>query len=210
MLYLGKICEVKEGLGVVRVDYLGTITPFIPYLAVANSFKTHFIPPRVGEAVILCDFGGAKVAIPSIFNHDFKEPNGASSTKEIITYEDGTTLSYDTSTSTLEITSPKIININVQNDINITCKNANLTASNTTITSPIVLIKGNTTIQGAINTSGSGGGAGTFSINGNLEIKGNLNTTGSINTGGSITTAGSISDSRGDLTNHTNNGYARD
>ncbi|QCD44454.1 phage baseplate assembly protein V [Campylobacter mucosalis] len=204
MLYLGKICEVKEGLSVVRVDYLGTITPFIPYLAIANKFKRHFIPPRVGEAVILCDFGGAKVAMPSIFNHDYKEPSGASSTKEIISYEDGTILSYDTSTSTLEILSPKIININVQNDINITCENANLTATNTTITSPSVLIKGNTTIQGAINTAGAGGSTGTFSINGNLDIKGNLNTTGS------ITTAGSITDSRGDLTNHTNNGYARD
>ncbi|MGH1601707.1 phage baseplate assembly protein V [Campylobacter majalis] len=190
MLYLGKICEAKNNLSVVRVDYLGTITPFIPYLAIANSFKTHFIPPRVGEAVILCDFGGAKVAIGGIFNHDYKEPNEASNTKEIIKYEDGTILSYDTSTSTLEIINAKTLNINIQNDINITCKSANLKATNTTIKSPNVLIQGNTTIQGAINTAGSGGDAGVFSINGDLNINGNLKV------------SGNIDDIRGDLTGH--------
>lgn len=191
MLYLGKICEVKSNLSIVRVDYLGTITPFIPYLAIANSFKTHFIPPRIGEAVILCDFGGAKVAIPSIFNHDYKEPNGASNTKEIIKYEDGTILSYDTSTSTLEIINAKTLNINIQNDINITCKSANLNATSTSIKSPSVSIQGNTTIQGAISTTGSGGDAGVFSINGDLSINGNLKV------------SGNIDDARGDLTGHS-------
>ena len=124
-LFLGKICEVKNEL--VRVDYLGTITPFIPYLQFANSYKRSFTPPRVDEQVMLVDFGGAKIAIGSFLNSDFSTPSGASTTKEVSQYEDGTIISYDTSSSTLEITNPKVINIVVQNDINVTCKNANLT-----------------------------------------------------------------------------------
>lgn len=187
-LFLGKIYEVKNEL--VRVDYLGTITPFIPYLQFANSYKRSFTPPRVEEQVMLVDFGGAKIAIGSFLNASFSTPNGASTTKEVSQYEDGTIISYDTSSSTLEITNPKVINIVVQNDINVTCKNANLTAQNTTIKSPNVQILGNTNIQGAITTSGDGGGSGEFSINGNLKIKGNL------------TTTGNITDARGDLTGH--------
>ena len=190
-LFLGKICEVKNEL--VRVDYLGTITPFIPYLQFANSYKRSFTPPRVEEQVMLVDFGGAKIAIGSFLNASFSTPSGASTTKEVSQYEDGTIISYDTSSSTLEITNPKVINIVVQNDINVTCKNANLTAQKTTIKSPIVQILGNTNIQGAITTSGSGGGSGEFSINGNLKIKGNL------------TTTGNITDARGDLTSHSHN-----
>ena len=190
-LFLGKICEVKNEL--VRVDYLGTITPFIPYLQFANSYKRSFTPPRVDEQVMLVDFGGAKIAIGSFLNASFSAPSGASTTKEVSQYEDGTIISYDTSSSTLEITNPKVINIVIQNDINVTCKNANLTAQNTTIKSPNVQILGNTNIQGAITTSGGGGESGEFSINGNLRIKGNL------------TTTGNITDARGDLTGHKHN-----
>lgn len=190
-LFLGKICEVKNEL--VRVDYLDTITPFIPYLQFANSYKRSFTPPRVEEQVMLVDFGGAKIAIGSFLNVSFSTPNGASTTKEVSQYEDGTIISYDSSSSTLEITNPKVINIVVQNDINVTCKNANLTAQKTTIKSPSVQILGNTNIQGAITTSGSDGGSGEFSINGNLKIKGNL------------TTTGNITDARGDLTSHSHN-----
>ena len=179
-LFLGKICEVKNEL--VRVDYLGTITPFIPYLQFANSYKRSFTPPRVGEQVMLVDFGGAKIAI----------------------------ISYDTSSSTLEITNPKVINIVVQNDINVTCKNANLTAQKTTIKSPSVQILGNTNIQGAITTSGDGGGSGEFSINGNLKITGDVKIGANLSAGGSARIGGSITDTKGDLTNHTNHGYTRD
>ena len=207
-LFLGKICEVKNEL--VRVDYLGTITPFIPYLQFANSYKRSFTPPRVGEQVMLVDFGGAKIAIGSFLNSDFSTPSGASTTKEISQYEDGTIISYDTSSSTLEITNPKVINIVVQNDINVTCKNANLTARKTTIKSPSVQILGNTNIQGAITTSGDGGGSGEFSINGNLKITGDVKIGANLSAGGSARIGGSITDTKGDLTNHTNHGYTRD
>jgi phage-related baseplate assembly protein len=206
MVFVGNICEVCDNKGLVKVNYQGTISKFIPYLAIANSFKRKFVPPRVNEQVLMFqgENGNAKFALGAIFSQRCKEPSGACTTKEISQYEDGTTISYDTSSSTLEITNPKVINIVVQNDINITCKNANLTAQKTTIKSPNVQILGNTNIQGAITTSGDSGGSGEFSINGNLKISGNMKVGSNLNVGGSIT------DARGNLTNHTNNGYTRD
>jgi baseplate assembly protein V, putative len=79
-----------------------------------------------------------------------------------------------------------------------------VTAQNTTVKSPQISLLGNTLIQGSINTAGSGGGSGSFEINGDVKI------TGSITTGGDASFGGNVSDGRGDLTNHTNNGLARD
>ncbi|MGP1484891.1 MAG: phage baseplate assembly protein V [Campylobacter sp.] len=190
-LFLGVICEVKQDESLVKVDYLGVKTKFVPYLQTANSFKRHFIPPRVGEQVILFDLGGMKVAIGSFFNQNFAKPQDANASKEITKYEDGTIISYDTASSTLEILNAKTLNLLIENEVNITCKNANLIAKNTTIKSPQVLIKGNTVIQGSISTTGEGGGSGSFEILGNVKIKGNL------------TTTGNITDTKGDLTSHS-------
>ncbi|ALV24557.1 phage baseplate assembly protein V [Campylobacter iguaniorum] len=193
MITLATICEVEESKSLVKVNYQGTISKFIPYLQKANSYKQSFTPPRVGEQVILyeCSNGNFKFCYGAICTKTNKEPNGSSHTKEITQYEDGTIISYDTSSSTLEVLNPKTLNLTVQNDINITCKSANITATDTTITSPSVIIKGNTTIQGSINTAGAGGGAGSITMNGTLNLSGDL------------VVGGNISDSRGDLTGHS-------
>ncbi len=206
MVFVGNICEVNTSKSLVKVNYQGTISKFIPYLAVANSFKRKFTPPRNGEQVLMFqgENGNAKFALGSIFSRNNKEPDGASATKEICEYEDGAIISYDTSNSTLEILAPKTINIVVSNDINVTCKNANLTTQNTVIKSPSVRILGDTTINGTISTAGGSGGSGEFAINGNLNVS------GSITAGGNASFGGSVIDGRGDLSNHTNNGSARD
>lgn len=128
MITLGVICEVKSDRSLVRVNYQGTITDFIPYLATANSFKKHFLPPRVGEQVLLLgtDKGNAKFALRGIFSHETKEPKGNSQNKEIHEYEDGTTISYDTKNSTLEIKSPKVINLVATTNISVTTPTLNL------------------------------------------------------------------------------------
>jgi len=195
MQAIGTICEINETKSLVRVNYLGTITKFIPYLQRANSFKRSFSPPRVGEQVFLTELseGGIKCAIGAIFFDTCKEPSGVSQTKEITEYEDGTTISYDSASSTLEILNAKAINILTSSEVNITTKNANISSQSTTIKSPSILLQGNTTIQGAISTTGAGGGSGTFEIKGNVKINGD------------IQLSGNITDARGDLTGHTHN-----
>ncbi|CUU72177.1 phage baseplate assembly protein V [Campylobacter hyointestinalis] len=193
MITLGTICEVEASKSLVKVNYQGTISKFIPYLQKANSYKQSFTPPRVGEQVVLyeCSNGSLKFCEGAICTKTDSEPSTSSPTKEITRYEDGTIVSYDTSNSTMEILNPKTLNLSVQNDVNITCKSANIIAEATTITSPSVMIKGNTTIEGTINTTGSGGGAGAITMNGTLNLSGDL------------VVGGNISDSRGDLTGHS-------
>ena len=83
-------------------------------------------------------------------------------------------------------------------------KNVAVTANDTVVKSPNIKLLGDTFIEGAINTAGDGGASGSFEINGNVKI------TGSITTGGNANFGGNVRDGRGDLTNHTNNGAARD
>lgn len=127
----------------------------------------------------------------------------ATDKKVHISFEDGIKMSYDSSSSCLEISSPKLINITCDN-ANVKAKNVMVEASDTTIKSPSIKLLGNTLIQGAINTAGVGGGSGSFEINGDVRI------TGSITAGGNANFGGSVSDARGSLTDHTNNGLARD
>lgn len=186
--------KTSEGKALAKVKIGDRQSDFYPVLGFANSFKRHFCPVRVGEQVLVFSpFGDASsgVIVGSIFFNGTNEPASSSDTKEISQYEDGTIISYDSSSSTLEILNPKTLNLAIQNDINITCKSANITATDTNITSPNVTIKGNTTIQGAINTAGSGGGAGSITMNGTLSLSGDL------------VVGGNISDSRGDLTGHS-------
>lgn len=142
MQFIGTICEVSENKSLVRVEYLGTKTKLIPYVQSANSFKRTFSPPRVGEQAIVHQLrdGGIKYAMGAIFNQACREPKGSSQTKEVTQYEDGTIISYDTSSSTLEILSPKLINLVADN----------------------IEIKANVTLSGNLNVNGSIHATGTI------------------------------------------------
>ena len=94
--------------------------------------------------------------------------------------------------------------VNVGQSAKIVAPTVDIESTTTTIKSTNINLLGQTLIQGGITTRGAGGGAGTFSIDGTLDITQNLST------GGNASIGGSISDSKGDLTNHSNEGYGRD
>lgn len=192
----GTVSETKSdaGYALARVKIDDRVTDFFPILSQSNTFKKHFIPIRVGEQVmVICPYGEANIGLVlrSVFNKNSKEPEGSSNEREVITYEDGTTIFYDTKL--------KELNIEAVGMINITCKEATIKADTVDITATTsntgdVSIKGSLSVTGKIvGESGiaiSGGSGATFD--------------------GNITTTGDISDSRGSLTNHTNHGYGRD
>lgn len=192
----GTVSETKSdaGYALARVKIDDRVTDFFPILSQSNTFKKHFIPIRVGEQVmVICPYGEANIGLVlrSVFNKNSKEPTGSNNEREVITYEDGTTIFYDTKL--------KELNIEAVGMINITCKEATIKADTVDITSTTsntgdVSIKGSLSVTGKIvGESGiakSGGVGATFD--------------------GNITTTGDISDSRGSLTNHTNHGYGRD
>lgn len=194
---IGIVSEVsgdraRVAIGSLVTDFLPVFQPF------ANSFATGFAPIRVGEQVLVLPVRGelnAGVILRGIYQVAHK---AAATDKKIhASFEDGVSFSYDTASSSLEISSPKQINITCEN-ANLSAKSVNVKADDTAVQSGNIKLLGNTLIQGSISTAGSDGGSGSFEINGNVTIT------------GSLKTSGDISDGRGSLSSHTNGGVARD
>ena len=203
MIEVGIISEVRADRAKVAIGSM--VTDFLPvFQAHANSYAVSFSPIRVGEQVLVLpvhDELNAGVVLRGLYQSSHK--TDATDKKVHISFEDGIKMSYDSSSSCLEISSPKLINITCDN-ANVKAKNVMVEANDTTIKSGDIKLLGNTLIEGSINTAGSGGGSGSFEINGDVRI------TGSITAGGNANFGGSVSDARGSLTDHTNNGLARD
>ena len=182
-----------------RVAVGSMVTDFLPVLqAFSNSFAVSFSPIRAGEQVLVLPVRGnlnSGVILRGLYQSAHKEES--TDKKVRVSFEDGVSMSYDTAASTLEIKSPK--------SINITCENANLNAKNVAVTANDTTVKsGSIKLLGAISTASNSGGSGSFEINGNVNIRGSIAASGNASFGGSVR------DGRGDLTNHTNNGAARD
>ena len=204
--YFIEVATISEVSGdKARVAVGSMVTDFLPVLqAFSNSFAVSFSPIRAGEQVLVLPVRGnlnSGVILRGLYQSAHKEES--TDKKVRVSFEDGVSMSYDTASSTLEIAAPKQINITCEN-ANLKAKNVNVTAQNTTVKSPQISLLGNTLIQGSINTAGSDGGSGSFEINGDVKIS------GSLTAGGNASFGGSVRDGRGDLTNHTNNGLARD
>ena len=203
MIEVGIISEVRNDRAKVAIGSM--VTDFLPvFQAHANSYAVSFSPIRVGEQVLVLpvhDELNSGVVLRGLYQSSYK--TDATDKKVHISFEDGIKMSYDSSSSCLEISSPKLINITCDN-ANVKAKNVMVEASDTTIKSPKIKLLGNTLIEGAINTAGVGGASGSFEINGDVRI------TGSITTGGNANFGGSVRDGRGNLSDHTNNGLARD
>ena len=203
MIEVGIISEVRADRAKVAIGSM--VTDFLPvFQAHTNSYAVSFSPIRVGEQVLVLpvhDELNSGVVLRGLYQSSHK--TDATDKKVHISFEDGIKMSYDSSSSCLEISSPKLINITCGN-ANVKAKNVMVEASDTTIKSGDIKLLGNTLIEGSINTAGSGGGSGSFEINADVRI------TGSITAGGNANFGGSVSDGRGNLSDHTNNGLARD
>ena len=203
MIEVGIISEVRADRAKVAIGSM--VTDFLPvFQAHANSYAVSFSPIRVGEQVLVLpvhDELNSGVVLRGLYQSSYK--TDATDKKVHISFEDGIKMSYDSSSSCLEISSPKLINITCDN-ANVKAKNVMVEANDTTIKSPKIKLLGNTLIEGAINTAGVGGASGSFEINGDVRI------TGSITAGGNAKFGGSVRDGRGNLSDHTNNGLARD
>lgn len=164
LIVIGTVTESKsaQGLSLARVKVLERVTDFLPVMQISNSFKTHATPIRPGEqVVVLHPFGegDSGVVLGSIFNKGQKEPSGYSATKEVTEYSDGTLISYDVASKTLEI--------NAVATVNIICKNANITAE--------TVHTGNVTIEGDLLVSGNVAAGKNLSVNENLSLNGTIN-----------------------------------
>ena len=126
--------KVADGKALARVKVMDRESDFLPVVSISNSFKKHFIPIRVGEqCVAISPFGDASggFILRSIFNKGCKEPSGANDTTEVIEYEDGTVISYDTAAKLLKIVCVGNIAIEAKN-ITIKAENTNFIGGSVT------------------------------------------------------------------------------
>ena len=200
LIQFGTITETKieagKMLAKVKVDDDRT-TDFFPVLSKNNSFTKKASPIRVGEQVVVLSPGGVGnvgVILGSIYNTSNKEPEGLGDKREVVTYEDGTTIFYDSES--------KILDINAVGLINIVCKDAKIKAATTYIESTS-LHKGDVTIDGKLIVKDLISGQNGITISGGAVFDCNISAK-------NIASSGTITDSKGDLTNHSNYGYQRD
>ncbi|MDR0666860.1 MAG: phage baseplate assembly protein V [Campylobacteraceae bacterium] len=201
LIEVGLISEVSADLTKARVQIAsGLATDFLPlFQPSANGVKRHFIPPQVLEQVVVFavrDELNSGIILRG-WNYDtFPIPNAASKDKEIAIYADGTVISYDTASKLFEadfaggarVNIAGNANITVGGDLDITAKNANVTADKATIEAETTHT-GNITVEGVITavgvigttvTVGGPGGSelktegGKFKIDRELEVAGSV------------------------------------
>lgn len=133
---IGVISEVAGAKA--RVAIGSMVTDFLPLLQKANSFIKEWTPLKVGEQVVVLPIRGdlnSGVILRSLYQSAYTAPTNDENIKMIV-FSDGTKISYDTNSSTLEIWSPKTINISASTEINLNAPNVN--------------IKGNLSVSGII------------------------------------------------------------
>lgn len=141
---VGTISEVVEAKALVRVTLLDRVTDLLPVLMFANTFKKHFVPLRVGEQVIVISpYGEASsgFVIRGIFNRGCREPELANDTTEVMEFEDGTVVLYDTKAKVLFLNCVQDIKVVAGGKIEIKC--------------PSVSIEGNVNVIGNLKVSGT-------------------------------------------------------
>lgn len=198
LISIGTISETKsaQGKALARVKIFDRVTDFYPVVSFSNTFKRHFIPIRVNEQVLVFSpFGDASSGfiIRGIFNRSCKEPNGSSQTCEVMEYEDGTTISYDTAAKELKI--------NAVGKVTVICKSANIKADAVKVEAQTLDITATTSNTGDVTINGS------LTVSKAITGKGGLAVSGGSGASidGDISTTGNISDSKGDLTGHGHN-----
>ena len=133
MIEAGIISEVSGDKARVAVGSM--VTDFLPvFQSFSNSFAVSFSPIRAGEQVLVLPIRGdlnSGVILRGLYQSAHKEEPTDKTVR--VSFEDGVSMSYDTAASTLEIKSPK--------SINITCENANLNARNVTVTANDTVVK---------------------------------------------------------------------
>lgn len=103
IIALGRISEIDEKKALVRVDIVGRVTDWLPVFMIANTFKRHWVPPRIKEQVVVLQIGGDGsngLVLRSIFWKGCPEPGEANGDIEITEYSDGSRISYDVASST--------------------------------------------------------------------------------------------------------------
>lgn len=119
----------NEGKSLATIDIDGNESEYFPVWQLASSFKKHWVPITSGEQVIVFfPFGNTSKGylFRSGFSTACSEPTGSNATTEVITYSDGTRVSFDVANSTLSVDCKGSITIKCTTDVTINADSCNI------------------------------------------------------------------------------------
>lgn len=188
LIGLGTIAEVDPSFARVKADINGRLTGWLPHPAdIGNNYRA-WRPLRVGTQVIVaCPAGDpANAVIIGILYSAALPPPADTADIDVVAFNDGTTLRYDSGAKVLTVISAGDVQVQAAGDLSADIGGAaSVTAAGPlTIKAPTIAMTGTT------------GGA-TASLVGNFSLTGNLDVTGS------ISATGSIMDGGGNSNHHT-------
>lgn len=111
MLSVGTIAEVDDAGGRLRLSISGRLTNWIPYPATVGRNCTVWQPARVGTQVLAaCPSGDPANAVVAqmLYSNSVPRPE-QSSNIDVIKFNDGTTVQYDSGAGILTIIAPKVV-----------------------------------------------------------------------------------------------------
>jgi len=145
IIKIGTIFEINVQTAKARVKIGELETDFLPWANANSGSNNSWNPPEIDEQVIVLSPSGdlsQAVILPSIYKN-----NASNSDQNIksITYQDGSKISFNVSSGTLDLDLKGDVAIKVVGNSNIEGDNINITASS------------NITLDGNVDLGGSGG-----------------------------------------------------
>jgi phage baseplate assembly protein V len=145
IIRIGTIFEINVQAAKARVKIGELETNFLPWANSNSGSNNSWNPPEIDEQVIILSPSGdlsQAVILPSLYKN-----NASDSDQNIksITYQDGSKISFNVSSGTLDLDLKGDITIKVVGNANIESDNINITASS------------NITLDGNVDLGGSGG-----------------------------------------------------
>lgn len=197
LIGLGTIAQADHSSARVKVDINGRVTDWLPIPAdIGNNF-IRWRPLRVGTQVLVACPGGdpANAIIVQILYSAALSPPANRGDVDIIAFDDGTTLEYDTGAKRLTVKATDRLTVETGGNTEVTVGgNASIE-----VAGPLDITSATTVSVSApsVGISGTNGSASTANLVGNFAMIGNLDVTGH------ITATGTIIDAGGNSANHT-------
>ncbi|SBV94163.1 putative Phage baseplate assembly protein [uncultured Alphaproteobacteria bacterium] len=196
VIQFGTIAEVDDANRRVRLVLSGRRTGWLPYPCEIGQNFRRWRPLRVGTQVVAgCPSGNpANAVILQILYTDALPPPSTDSAVDLIQWNDGSRVKYDSAAKRMEVvsvgdlaaTSTKDLTANAGGNLTATAGgNAAIAAGAVaSITAPAITLNATRGGKGAATMNGSFRLKGDFEIEGDVAVTGNIDATGSILAGG--------------------------
>lgn len=182
LIRVGVVTALDAANARVQVRVGGLSTDWLPWITARAGATRTWSAPRTGEQVlVLSPYGDPAqgVVLPAIYQDDYPAP-AASQDVEHVTFPDGSTVAYDSTSHQLTV------NVGT-GQVVVNCNSATVNAAaSVTLDTPTTNCTGNLNVTGVTTTGGlvSTGTAGGASITGSVTVTGNVATTGTLTNNG--------------------------